>query len=448
MADKQKLHEIMSAFERAFYKAREHLFKKISERPFKTEALRRGDFFCKLDGDVYSIYRKVAEKYKMLVFCEEDCTQKEIMDLYDYKYLLILDPIDGTVNMFSNLPFGVNIALGSISPQQRTFKIGNIECVFIADYLTKKTFKWINGERPEIIPPQFDGKAFQKNKKEKAFIYEIPDESSYLEKDNQSVKMRQVKLLEVFRNIFPKVQRRAIDCTGLRIAEIADGNIVAYGDLREAGRIWDTVPSIKFLLETGQDYHILDADIKPYSNDSIIMESGTNGYTQVNNSLGKGIVVIGDRDYKKIQQHFFSKKVFIVHGRDKSMANSVARFIEKRFGLKCTILDEEVNSGKTIIEKLEKYASAEYAVVLLTPDDEGRLAESRDELKRRARQNVIFEMGLFYGLLHRSRVIVLHREPLELPSDIEGILYVPIDGGSGWKHKLFEEISSLTRGFY
>ena len=370
------------------------------------------------------------------------------MNLHDYKYLLILDPIDGTVNMFSNLPFGVNIAFGSISPQQRTFKIGNIKCVFIADYLTKKAFKWIHGESPEIIPPQFDGKAFQKNKKEKAFVYEVPDESSYLEKDNQSGKIRQEKLLEVFRHIFPKVQRRAIDCTGLRIAEIADRNLVAYGDLREAGRIWDTVPSIKFLLETGQDCHIIDADFKHYSNDSIIMDTGTNGYAQVNNTLGRGIVVIGNRDYKKMQKYFSPKSVFLVHGREKGTANSVARFIEKEFGLKCTILDEQANIGMTLFEKLEKYSNVEYAVVLLTPDDEGRLADSEDELKRRARQNVIFEMGLFYGLLNRSNVIVLHKEQVELPSDIEGILYVPIDDGEGWKHKLSKEISNLTQLLY
>jgi predicted nucleotide-binding protein len=46
-------------------------------------------------------------------------------------------------------------------------------------------------------------------------------------------------------------------------------------------------------------------------------------------------------------------------------------------------------------------------------------------LKRRARQNVIFEMGYFWGMLERKRVCCLFKGNVEKPSDIEGIVYIP-----------------------
>jgi predicted nucleotide-binding protein len=85
-----------------------------------------------------------------------------------------------------------------------------------------------------------------------------------------------------------------------------------------------------------------------------------------------------------------SNEVFIVHGHDSLAMNEVARLIE-RAGLDAVILHEQVNAGRTIIEKFEHHAGvAGFAVVLLTPDDVG--GPSRDALQPRARQNVIGEM--------------------------------------------------------
>ena len=49
--------------------------------------------------------------------------------------------------------------------------------------------------------------------------------------------------------------------------------------------------------------------------------------------------------------------------------------------------------------------------VLLTPDDTVAKGDETDDLKRRARQNVVFEMGYFLGTLGRrsSRVILLYQ---------------------------------------
>lgn len=84
-------------------------------------------------------------------------------------------------------------------------------------------------------------------------------------------------------------------------------------------------------------------------------------------------------------------EIFIVHGRDEEAKETVARFVEK-LGLKATILHEKPSSSLTIIEKIEKYSdSAGFAIVLLTPDDNGALKDSPDDQRNpRARQNVVF----------------------------------------------------------
>ena len=97
-----------------------------------------------------------------------------------------------------------------------------------------------------------------------------------------------------------------------------------------------------------------------------------------------------------------------------------------------TILHEQPNRGRTIIEKFEEYAAASSIVlVLLTPDDLAASASDPDETKYRARQNVIFELGFFLGRLGRDsgRVILLHKGPIELPSDISGVVYIDISNG-------------------
>jgi predicted nucleotide-binding protein len=107
--------------------------------------------------------------------------------------------------------------------------------------------------------------------------------------------------------------------------------------------------------------------------------------------------------------------------------------------LKCVILHEQPNRGRTVIEKFEHYATpAAFAVVLLTGDDEGRLRGS-GEWHRRARQNVVFELGFFIGKLGRARVAVLYEEGVELPSDVSGVLYTPFDPG-GWRMALAREM--------
>lgn len=134
-----------------------------------------------------------------------------------------------------------------------------------------------------------------------------------------------------------------------------------------------------------------------------------------------------------------SNEVFIVHGHDSGVKDSVARFLEK-LGLTPIILHEQPDKGRTIIEKFEAHSNVGFAVVILTPDDVGYPQADSSKLKLRARQNVILELGFFLGKLGRNRVCALKKDNIELPSDYDGVLYKCMDERDAWKIELAKEI--------
>lgn len=134
-------------------------------------------------------------------------------------------------------------------------------------------------------------------------------------------------------------------------------------------------------------------------------------------------------------------KVFVVHGHNGQTKEKVARTLET-LGLTPVILHEQPDGGKTIIEKFEKNGtSAGYAIILLTFDDEGK-AKDETNLKKRARQNVVFEMGYFIASLGRHNVFLLVDEGIEVPSDIAGVVYTKLDADNAWQIKLVKELKN------
>jgi predicted nucleotide-binding protein len=123
-----------------------------------------------------------------------------------------------------------------------------------------------------------------------------------------------------------------------------------------------------------------------------------------------------------------AEEVFLVHGHNHGVLEQVARFLEQ-LNLSVHILHEKPNEGNTLIEKFEQYAGrAAFALVLLTPDDRGGPARlDPAEYRARPRQNVIFELGYFFALLGRKKVCAIHMPEIELPSDYQGIAYVPFE---------------------
>lgn len=124
-------------------------------------------------------------------------------------------------------------------------------------------------------------------------------------------------------------------------------------------------------------------------------------------------------------------RAFIVHGHDEKTLLELKDYIQNILKWqKPIVLRDEPSCGKTIIEKFENYASStDYVFVLMTPDD--IVQEKHETEKRRSRQNVIFELGFFYSQFGREsgKVIILFKEPTELPSDIQGIIWIDISNG-------------------
>jgi predicted nucleotide-binding protein len=135
-----------------------------------------------------------------------------------------------------------------------------------------------------------------------------------------------------------------------------------------------------------------------------------------------------------------SNKIFVVHGHDDTAKEQVARVIEK-LNLEPIILHEQIDGGKTIIDKFEHHANdAAFAVVLFTPDDIGYSKEKPNEIRPRARQNVLLEFGFFIGKLSRQKVCALYKDAVEMPSDLNGVLYIEMDSAGAWRHKLAKEM--------
>lgn len=141
------------------------------------------------------------------------------------------------------------------------------------------------------------------------------------------------------------------------------------------------------------------------------------------------------------EQKISTNKIFIVHGHNNEIKQTVARTITK-LKLEPIILHEQIEQGRTIIEKFEQNSSeVDFAIILLTADDEGK-AKIENDYKARARQNVVFEMGYFIGKLGRAKVFLLLENGVDKPGDLDGIVYIPIDNADGWKLKLVRELKA------
>ncbi len=127
-----------------------------------------------------------------------------------------------------------------------------------------------------------------------------------------------------------------------------------------------------------------------------------------------------------------AKKVFVVHGHDPQTREQLELILHK-LGLYPFVLANTGGGGLTIIEALEREigpeeGQARFGIVLLTPDDIGYAkADGEKKAEPRARQNVVLEMGMLIAAIGRSNVAILKKGHLEIPSDAQGILYIPFN---------------------
>ena len=138
--------------------------------------------------------------------------------------------------------------------------------------------------------------------------------------------------------------------------------------------------------------------------------------------------------------------VFLVHGQNHAVRDQIDLFLTKELGVNVTVMAAGPHQGRTLPEKFEEVAArCSFAVFLLTADDVLQAADGRSV--RRPRQNVVLEVGYFWGALgRRGRVafLVESHPDMELPSDIQGVGWIPITADLGeTKLRLRQEYSLL-----
>lgn len=149
-----------------------------------------------------------------------------------------------------------------------------------------------------------------------------------------------------------------------------------------------------------------------------------------------------------------ASSVFVVHGHDAHTRDQVCDEL-RRIGVEPVTLAKERGPSQSLLQKFLRVAErANFAIVLLTPDDFGASLRQYDQpgvgthaLKFRARQNVILELGFFYGRLGWENVFVLQGPApkaypdFEHPSDLAGVVFEEIDEAGAWKAELARKLA-------
>jgi len=89
-----------------------------------------------------------------------------------------------------------------------------------------------------------------------------------------------------------------------------------------------------------------------------------------------------------------------------------------------------VRLGDTMVESLDRISrEVDFAALVVTPDD---ITETRGTRRAAARDNVLFEAGLFMGRLGRDRTFLVCPGDHEvgLPSDLAGMTFAPYSKGA------------------
>ncbi len=139
-------------------------------------------------------------------------------------------------------------------------------------------------------------------------------------------------------------------------------------------------------------------------------------------------------------------RVFLVHGRNEKWKQAVIDLLGRAGAYDVTILNERPNDRRALVEQFGEHpAEARYAVVLLTADDVGapRVDSGQEPyFSSRARQAVVFEMGVLMAALSPYCMCVLYEDGVELPCDLTGVAYVRLDLADTWKLKLLLHLRS------
>lgn len=146
-------------------------------------------------------------------------------------------------------------------------------------------------------------------------------------------------------------------------------------------------------------------------------------------------------------------RLMVVHGR--SPDREQLKIILDELGSDSVVVADSFDAGQVIPQAfMRDAAGVDGAIVLLTPDDQ--VAAARDssgelmapgEPKWRARQNVILEIGWFWGRLGLDRTLLLFKEEIEEPSDLHGVFHASYrDGPEQCKGDIHAFIDAIHHG--
>jgi predicted nucleotide-binding protein len=148
------------------------------------------------------------------------------------------------------------------------------------------------------------------------------------------------------------------------------------------------------------------------------------------------------------------KSVFVVHGRNLKARDALCQFL-RSIGLKPIEWSQAVLATKKtapyIGEVLDQaFGMAQAVVILMTPDDEGKLLEKyqstndpeyEKELTPQSRLNVIFEAGIAMGR-NQNRTVLIELGKLRPFSDIGGRHVIRIDNSSAKRQDLAQRLQN------
>ena len=124
---------------------------------------------------------------------------------------------------------------------------------------------------------------------------------------------------------------------------------------------------------------------------------------------------IGERKAEELKK----ESIFISHGSSKEWYK-VQMHIEKELGISTIELAQQPNIGRTILQKLnEESEKCGASIIVMTGDD----LINEDEV--RVRENVLHEIGFFQGKFGLDKVVLLHEDGVNIPSNIHGLVYIP-----------------------
>src|SRR5271165_3535384 len=149
-----------------------------------------------------------------------------------------------------------------------------------------------------------------------------------------------------------------------------------------------------------------------------------------------------------------ASSVFLVHGHDHEFRDEVDQYLQT-LGVRSVILSKMGAGSQSLLLKFQALATqARFAVVLMSADDIGASRRQYENAERggnqtlryRARENVILELGFFYGRLGWENVFVVqkpaeHTWPdFERPSDLAGVDFFDAVGEIDWRYELANKL--------